>query len=237
MHAENSFITLTYDDEHLPVRASLDYPVFQRFMKRLRKSCGIPVRFFMCGEYGDLGRPHYHALLFGLDFPDRKYFKRSPSGERLFRSEILERLWPFGHSLVGDVTFESAAYCARYCCSKVTGDAAAAHYSRSDASGVYSLVPEFAHMSLKPGLGASWLAKFGTDVFPHDRVVIRGVECRVPKYYDVIFGRSDPDRLEEIKADRVATARLNYLDNTDERLAVREAVQVARSSLLKRGLV
>ena len=74
MHMFNSFVTLTYDDDHLPEYNSLNYKHFQDFMKRLRKSHN-GVRFYMCGEYGeDFSRPHYHALLFNCFFPDRSFF-------------------------------------------------------------------------------------------------------------------------------------------------------------------
>lgn len=130
MHDVNSFITLTYDDEHLPVGGTLVYADFQRFMKRLRKAFEpLKIRFYAGGEYGEgTSRPHFHACLFGLHFHDRKYFKRTSAGERIYTSDILSRLWPYGHSSVGNVTFQSAAYIARYCVAKVTGDLAAAHY-------------------------------------------------------------------------------------------------------------
>lgn len=127
LHTDNCFITLTYNDEHLPSDGSLNYRDFQLFMKRLRKRVSVPVRFYMCGEYGEnFGRPHFHACLFGFNFPDLKLWKSGKS--KLYRSPLLEELWPFGYSSVGDVNFESAAYVARYILKKVTGADAAAHY-------------------------------------------------------------------------------------------------------------
>jgi hypothetical protein len=143
MHPENCFITLTYNDLHLPDDRSLNYEHFQLFMKRLRKMIrdediraagdGVPffrkVRFYMCGEYGEkLGRPHFHACIFGYNFPDRKFWQKTSSKSSLDRSAILESLWPYGYSSVGNVTFESAAYVARYIMKKVGGDAADEHY-------------------------------------------------------------------------------------------------------------
>ena len=101
----NSFITLTYDDAHLPYRSDLDYPAFQRFLKRLRKTASSPVRFYMCGEYGPLTqRPHYHACLFNFDFADKTYWRTSDAGSRCYRSELLDRLWGLGHAECGAVT-------------------------------------------------------------------------------------------------------------------------------------
>lgn len=236
LYRENCFVTLTYNDEHFPYRGMLDYSAFQKFMKRLRKFTGTNgVRFYMCGEYGpENWRPHFHACLFNHDFADKEYYSRSPAGEKIYRSAALEKLWPFGFSSVGAVTFESAAYVARYCVAKVTGHNASAHYRRVDADGEYQLPPEFNHMSLKPGIGSRWLEKYRTDVYPHDYVVVRGVEVKPPKYYDRLFASQFPDDFEDIQFRRELDGKSRFADNTDERLAVREIVQRARSSQLVR---
>ena len=78
-------------------------------MKRLRKKYGSGIRFFHCGEYGELNRrPHYHALLFGFRPSDLCLFK-ADNGNPLFTSDILSNLWPYGFVTVGNVTFDSAA--------------------------------------------------------------------------------------------------------------------------------
>lgn len=239
LHERNCFVTLTYSDEHLPRRGMLDYEAFQKFMKRLRKHAApTRPRFYMCGEYGpENGRPHYHACLFNWDFADRTYWRKSPSGEKLYRSEILEKLWPFGNCEIGNVTFESAAYVARYCVQKVTGFNAKYHYHRVDQDGPYQLPPEFNKMSLKPGIGASWLEKYQDDVYPDDFVVIKGKEAKPPKYYDKLLTRWQPEIAEEIAFKREQDARAKYEDNTDARLAVKEKVAQARSQLLHRNQI
>lgn len=236
LYKQNCFLTLTYDDEHLPTRGMLDYPAFQKFLKRLRKHAApTRPRFYMCGEYGpENWRPHYHACIFGFDFPDKKYHAKSPSGERIYRSASLEKLWPFGFSSIGAVTFESAAYVARYCVQKITGHNARFHYRRIDSAGEYHLPPEFNRMSLKPGIGARWLEKYQLDVYPHDYVVINGKECKPPKYYDRLFSRQFPDDFEELQFEREKDGRSRYQDNTPERLAVKEIVARARSSFSQR---
>lgn len=227
LHAENCFITLTYRDN--PV--SLNYRDFQLFMKRLRKV--FPkVRFYMCGEYGEeFSRPHFHACLFGVNFPDRVRF-----GKSLFRSALLERLWPHGHSSIGAVTFESAAYVARYVMKKVTGDAAEAHYRfvDPDTGEVFDRTPEFCHMSLKPGIGADWLGKFFSDVYPTGQMVVRGVESQSPRYYDKLYRRADRAGFDGLKEARFVESLARYRDNYDYRLAVREKVVYARTRLLRR---
>lgn len=239
LYKRNSFITLTYDDKHLPENGSLRYEDFQLFMKRLRKRFKYSIRFYMCGEYGEnFGRPHFHACLFNHDFDDKVFWKTAGKGSKLYRSKALEELWPFGFSSVGDVNFESAAYVARYIMKKITGDAAATHYGVVDpeTGEITQRVPEFNHMSLKPGIGARWLEKYSTDAYPLDYVIIRGRKVKPPKYYDRLFNRSEGLTFEEIQYERELEGRARFADNTDARLAVREQVATARLSLYKRHL-
>lgn len=243
LYERNCFLTLTYDDDHIPYRGMLEYPAFQKFMKRLRKFAHPigqvvkPVRFYMCGEYGpENWRPHYHACIFNFDFDDKQKYAKTGSGEQIYRSESLEKLWPYGFSSIGAVTFESAAYVARYCVQKITGHNAKLHYQRQDADGVYQLPPEFNHMSLKPGIGAQFYGKYQSDIYPHDYVVVRGKEMKPPKYYDKLFKKNAPDEFEFLKFERELSGRANYQDNTPERLAVKEIVTRARASFLQRNL-
>lgn len=227
-HSANCFITLTYDDEHMPFPPSLYYPDFQRFMKRLRKDFApAKIRFFMCGEYGEENfRPHYHACIFGTEFDDRVLWERRPGGD-VFRSARLEKLWPFGYSSVCELSFETAAYVARYILKKVTGDLAEAHYRFVDfeTGEVHAREPEFAHMSLKPGIGGAFFEKYRDDIYPHDFVVVNGVRCRPPRYFDKLLRRVDSDEFALTKGDRMANPL--SIHNSDSRLATREQVQLA----------
>lgn len=241
---DNSFITLTYDDEHLRSDRSLAYRDFQLFFKRLRKSVlGRRVRFYMCGEYGvspggGLGRPHFHAAIFNWGFPDRKYWRTSDAGARSYRSAQLESLWTSGASELGDLTQESAAYVARYVMKKVTGDQADEHYRELDeVTGELTWrVPEFTHMSLRPGIGAGWFRRFHSDCYPHDRVVVKGRVGKPPRYYDTLMRRLEPQMIEDLKVARVERAKERAADNTPSRLSVREAVCKGRLSFFKRKL-
>lgn len=233
----NAFVTLTYDDSSVPPGGSLRYRDFQLFMKRLRKAMG-PVRFYMGGEYGEQTfRPHYHACLFGANFPDKKVYKTSGSGAKIFTSPLLDQLWPHGLATFGNVTFESAAYVARYCMKKVTGKGSEDYYRRVDPESgeIFDLVPEFAKMSLKPGIGALWFDKFSSDVYPHDFCVVRGKEVKPPKYYDRLFAKENPDEFEYIQFVRELDGRFRFPDNTEERLAVKEQVALAGLSQFKRS--
>lgn len=235
----NCFVTLTYGTDCVPAFGSLDHADFQKFLKRLRKSWGAPVRFYMCGEYGPLNkRPHYHACLFNVDFrEDRVPAGKSGSGAVFYDSARLRALWGHGNVSVQDLTPETASYCARYIMKKVLGDAARVAYSHVDEDGVVtSLRPEYAAMSLKPGIGAAWFEKYSRDVFPHDRVIQRGVERQVPRYYDKLYRKSAGLVVDEVEYRRQLRARDAAPDNTDERRVVREKVHQARVSNLNRGL-
>ncbi|WNK13727.1 MAG: replication initiator protein [Microvirus sp.] len=208
LHSSNCFITLTYSDEHLPQYNSLYYPHFSKFLKRLRKRySGTTVRFFMCGEYGDLNwRPHYHALLFGICFNDLKLWQRTKSNELIYRSSILESLWPFGHSSVGVLTLKSAGYVARYNIKKINGDLAESHYERFDqvTGEVYNLVPEFCQMSRKPGIGSDYFHKYKSSIYSVDAIVSKdGRRDRVPRYYDKLMKDIDGDTFDLIQSNRL----------------------------------
>jgi hypothetical protein len=252
LYSNNCFITLTYDNAHLPEDRSLNVKHFQDFMKRLRfHHRGLqpvidddgketfPIRFFHCGEYGEqLGRPHYHACLFNFDFPDKVFWKRS-NGVPLFTSKILSDLWGMGFVSIGSVTFESAAYVARYIMKKVTGDKAFEHYNEVDmhtGEVTRCLKPEYITMSRRPGIARRWFEKYHSDVYPADLVVLRGRKLKPPKYYDSQYEILDPFALDAVKHDRF-TKSLVHADNcTPARLAVREEVQLERLSRLVRNL-
>lgn len=239
LHDDNCFITLTYSDDFLPKDKSLDVRDFQLFMKRLRKHFGKGVRFFHCGEYGDkYGRPHYHAIIFGVDFSDKILWKVN-NGHRLYRSELLESLWPFGHSSIGNVTFESAAYVARYILKKKLGKGSWLHYAEVDFSTgevLFERKKEYTTMSRRSGIGKGWLDKYLEDVYPSDAVVVNGRKCRPPRYYDSLYEIQYPSDFSSLKQRRVENAKKHSTNNTPERLKVREQCQLSRLVRLPRVL-
>lgn len=186
----NCFLTLTYDDDHLPADYSVRKEALQLFMRRLRKRFGAGIRFFACGEYGDNTlRPHYHVLLLNFDFPD-KVLLCERKGHRVYTSKALRELWPDGLHEIGSVTAASANYVARYCVKKRTGAQASDHYTRfSPVDGsMHRVEPEFANMSRGGrgglgGIGTPWFEKFGSDAFPSDFVIIDGRKVRPPRFY------------------------------------------------------
>lgn len=230
VHEQNSFVTLTYSDDKIPPGATLRKRDLQTFIKRLRKAHNGTLSYFACGEYGDnTFRPHYHAILFGYDPADKKPHKRAKNGEMLYSSESLDTLWTHGHTITGNVSFESAAYVARYCLKKRTGLGSNHHYQ--------GRAPEYAVMSLKPAIGKRWLQKWNTDVYPHDYVILNGKKLKPPRYYDNLV----PDILSEtvlgdIKEMRKQAAELHSENNTSARLAVREEIQLRKQDQLRRNL-
>lgn len=189
------------------------------------------VRFYMCGEYGEKNfRPHFHALLFGVDFHDKVPFSESGSGQTLYISHKLSGLWGLGHCLIGNVTFESAAYVSRYVMKKVTGSKADAHYTRvlESTGEVVKVLPEFTRMSLKPGIGFEWIRKFHHEVYVQDKVHVHERGSKPPKYYDKYLEKIDPALLEDIQYKRYLDAIERSHDNTTARLSVRENVARAR---------
>ncbi len=237
MHEDNSFITLTFNDEHIPDDRSLDIVVFQKFMKRLRRRLSpILIRFYACGEYGEIyGRPHYHACVFGYAFPDKRPWKES-NGITIYRSALLEDVWPFGYSSIGDVSFQSAAYVARYLLKKINGPDAGDHYEyiNPETGEIRQLKPEYTNMSRRPGIGSTFLDKFMSDIYPSDFVVINNKKMRPPRFYDAKFELFSPKEHAQIKGKRKRDAIKNQDDNTPERLAVKMSVQKSKLKHLPR---
>lgn len=242
-HEENSWLTLTYDDDNLPYGGSLVKPHLQKFYKRLRKEIEpIKIRYFSAGEYGeDKGRPHYHICLFGFDFPDKHMYRVGDSGEDLYTSELLDRLWGKGRSEIGEVTFESAAYTARYCTKKITGDMAKDHYTVILLDGrMVEIEPEFAMMSLGrnrgDGIGAKHFDKYRDEIYPEDECVIRGKRSKPPRYYDKLLEETDVDLYEEVKRNREDFAEMRKSEETLSRRTQRRIVKEAQVSQLIRPL-
>lgn len=238
MHDDNAFITLTYDDENIPPGPSLVKSHFTKFIKRFRFEIKpITIRYYHCGEYGsNYGRPHYHACIFGYDFPD-KYLWSERKSIQLYRSPMLERLWPQGMSSIGNVTFESAAYVARYITKKYLGPTAAEYYERvdTDTGEIISITPEYTTMSLKPAIGKTWYEKFTTDVYPADEIVLRGRKLKPPRYYNGLYELQNPASMATIKKSRLQAAAKNAADSTSARLMVRERSKLLQIKNLKRN--
>lgn len=294
-HEHNAYITLTYNDKHLPANLSLQHRDFVLFMKKLRNAAfsasmgnesqlmigsntttqnysssgptleqpyssqhreeharttlwetirkiNTPpeIRFYMAGEYGELyGRPHYHSLLFGVDFRDKVYHGKTKAGEKIYLSETLNNLWGKGYTSIGRVTFNSAAYISRYVMKKQTGDGNKQNYEITDLETGEIIIQkkEYNCMSRATGIGKKWLTQFSPDIYTRDKVITKqGRELRPPRYYDKQYKRMDKAHLEHLKHARELEALAHIADHTTERLRVQETVANAKHRFQTRNL-
>lgn len=249
------FVTLTYDNEHcpwsqfdssgLPLFGSLNKRDVQLFMKRLRKRfCNVKIRFYLAGEYGENTlRPHYHAILFGIglcDIPDLEQHGVNELGDKYFISPMLAETWSCGFVLVSDVSWRTCAYVARYVTKKLNGP-----YSIDYA--VRNVIPEFALMSRKPGLGKEYL-ELHPESLDYANINLStpegGLKIRIPKYYLRQIQLTDEERYNKIMNERKRAAEdsmilelqktgLSYLDY----LEVKENKKLEQARVLKRNRV
>lgn len=239
LYKENCFLTLTYDEKHLPDNGSINVRAFQLFMKKLRReNPKVQIRFFHCGEYGDKGgRPHYHAVLFNFDFGDKTESGNS-NGHKLYSSKTLDRIWGNGMSNIGDVTFQSAAYVARYIMKKITGPESVEHYEtiHSRTGEIIQRNKEYTTMSRGHGIGQKWLYKFHADVYPHDFIVIDGKKRLPPRYFDDLYEKLYPGIFAKVKQKRSIRTPEQILEQDSFRLLAKELIAEAQFKQLKRNL-
>jgi hypothetical protein len=232
LHQDNCMVTLTYDDKHLPDDGSLRPRDTQLWLKRFRKEFpGKKIKFFLAGEYGDeKQRPHYHVLLFGIDFQNEVKYNKDDSRPSVV---VLEKTWGHGNVHVAPLTYETAAYVARYCLKKQESE----NDYVNKSNGVI-LSREFTRMSRRPGIAAEWLEKNHVDTYQDDTVIMQGNrKSRPPRYYDkLIEKKQGAEALKEIKRDRLEASALRRANNTPDRLRVRELVAKARNALRKRRI-
>lgn len=258
LHDSSCFVTLTYRNKeecttdqlrngyHIPADWSLSHKDVQLFLKRLRKKVG-KVRFYMCGEYGSrcihdldvdvyphdtckVGRPHYHLCLFGFAPP-----LGEPVTNNVYACPFLDDIWKHGFTSVGELTFQSAAYVARYVLKKVTGKNAEDHYMRIDETTGERiwLQPEYSQMSRRPGIGYEWFQKYHDDVYPSDEVPLPGggVAKGTPRYYDKLLEKHMPEVYEVIKGQRQEFIAQNKDEFSPARLYTKYKVKKAELEL------
>ena len=203
----------------------------------------------MCGEYGEeFKRPHYHAVIFGFDLPDRELWQVS-NDIPVFTSALLDDIWGMGFTTVGDVTWQSAAYVARYALKKINGDkrdeidekTGLKPYERCHlhTGEILEVEPEYATMSrggrTGRGLGYDFMQKFTSDIYPEDQCIVNGHPTRPPRYYDGIWEAMNPDSMAEIRERRTEVMKSFEHDNTWARLRQRKQVKEAQIKQLVRG--
>ena len=250
---------------HVPDDWSLHKSHFQKFMKRLRKAFpDQEIKYVYAGEYGkkckhgidlelvgcplcNCGRPHYHACLFNISFPDLVAYQ-SDGGVMRYTSPTLEKIWKYGFVDVGELNYNSAAYTARYVLKKVKAAKTLDHYMHYTLDGeVTFILPEFLDQSRggrsrkgqRCGIGAGWFEKYHSDVFPRDEVPVPGAGMMkgVPRYYDDIYAEMYPEEMEEVKRLRRAFQKEHKEEYTEDRLMDKHICKIARINLKKGGIL
>ena len=225
-HDSSYFVTLTYNEDNVPIAYdentgcvsglfTLDKRDPQLFMKRLRKACpNDKIRFYLAGEYGEnTGRPHYHAILFGLHLNDLKPFGRSETGNQYFISGFLDRVWNKGFVSVEPANYATCKYVASYVTKKI-----GIHPNK-----VYEdqfMVPPFSLSSRKPGIGYQYYDEH-PEILDTGKIILGtangSYEFMLPRYFKKKFSEQDPDRYDEmvLRHQRAAADRKEMiLDNT-----------------------
>lgn len=229
LHGKNNcVITLTYAPEHLPANGSIEPAHAVKFIKDLRaaedyragKGGEDPRRFktYGCAEYGEQrGRPHYHIILFGYTFLDQVEDPRTPG---YYSSDILTQIWGRGQTQIMDLTFESAAYVARYITKKLTETdktpAATKALIEEKLGPVVEIepntwrrerLPEQTVCVTQKGLGKEWFKEWKEDIYNGDKIYRstkdgRRIPMAPPKYYDRRYEIENQEQWEKIKQQR-----------------------------------
>lgn len=227
LYKDNCFITLTYNEDNLPDGASLKRADLQKFIKRLRKKLSanaIKIRYFYCGEYGKKGnRPHYHIIVFNWKPPDMYFFCYDNKKTPLYRSPIIEDLWKYGFSSVGEVTQDSAKYCAKYL--------------NKDLS-VKGQQKSFIGMSTKPCIGFNAIKEKWLD---SDNMYIDGKVIKIPRAYikQLAKNKDNWDKIDNIKIKRLFNSGcittqqfyLSHLDGTRSPVLIYENEEIMQSRI------
>lgn len=265
----NYFITLTYDEENITVPEVVETRegyVFteieelewsgtvvpeelQKFMKKLRKYFKYHfnhegIRFMACGEYGpETKRPHYHLILFNCPFPEDSFYNARVDWEKeiYWQNKILEKCWNKGISNITEATWNTIAYVARYITKKINGKQSEEIYAAQGQR------KEFFRTSRNPGIGKGYYDKFKEKIYEEDKILIKNKKgshwVKPPKYFDTLYEKENPEKLEEIKRKRqkqminslIIKGKTTSLTRW-EQLQIEQATKEETSSTLKRPL-
>lgn len=236
MHVDNWFVTLTYDDEHLPLpiptysRHSYDYGLwspllyedFEKFKKRLleyiRYHYNVDgIRFLMCGEYGPKnGRPHFHVIFYGLPLPDVvKHNDLTVKGRPYvyLSSEIIDNCWGKGFTTLGEVNWETSAYVGRYVMKKFSNLEEFDYCKLCYDNGWEPLPPEMRQASRNPGLARPFYDVNKDEIYNIDKVVLPNGRTPQPcQYFDRLFDLEDPELLSQIRENRKEKAFISQIN-------------------------
>jgi hypothetical protein len=239
-HRSKIFLTLTYDDENLPLHGSLQTRDLQLFIKRLRKAVApLKIRYYGVGEYGDTTRrAHYHAIIFGWEPFDGRLHTLGSAGDKLYVSDFISRLWTKGHHLYSPASEGTMGYVARYSVKKQTGQLGKETYKHLDeeTGELNKIKPPFSIMSLKPMIGGDHLDNFSDDYFRLGSTVINGIRKPLPLAYVRKLKKRNPGWHIDLIDRGAEFAYEHREDYTVQRMADADTVLKAKTQSLKRKL-
>lgn len=247
---QNWFLTLTYSEGALPqsvdpntgeIVGTLHFDHFSSFMKRLRAYFHDKghdgIRFLACSEYGSQTfRPHYHAIVFNLPLEDLRFYSVS-RGEKIYQSDLLDRIWSHGSVRVGEATFRSCGYVARYITQKLTG-------KEGDFYDRHGLEAPALRMSRRPGLAEGYYQAEKEKIWRYDKLVLLNQDNQPftvlpPRYFDE-KSEKECENFDQIKRKRLSAALIStdqLLRSTDltlENVNFLRADKIERSGVLTR---
>ena len=256
------FITLTYDDDHVPgmiVKTGeimrkvqytwkpgekrpdsvqiLLYEDIQKFLKRLRKDYKGKLRYFVAGEYGEqTARPHYHMILYGWRPTDlENLYKIHHNG--YYTSKWLADLWGMGQIQIAQAVPETYRYVAGYVTKKMY------EIDNKKANEYYELgqTKPFACMSLKPGLGDHYYQEHKAEIWRQGYIqCTNGKRAQIPRYYEKQMEAENPQRLWRIKQNRQKNAieqKRLQLEAQDYKTVLETKERVTKKQTKKRGIL
>lgn len=251
------FITLTYDDEHLPIAEKIEVPEGEtyendgtwttgtlyepdmvRFLNSLRKQFERQgyegIKYFYAAEYGSkTARPHYHIIL--LHCPLRPENFRDchvdANYKAHWKSEEIGKFWKEGMHDICQLEWSCAAYVARYCTKKLSYNVDKKDYY------VIGKIPEFVRMS--KGIGFTYLTGNLKKIYTTDEIIMRTVKGNIgsakpPKAFDRKLEQINPDLFEKIKisrqhaAERAEKYQQAITDYTDKQNLIMSAEKVKK---------
>lgn len=246
-HKKTYFLTITYDDEHVPHSSyvddfsgevkdilTLNPQDFTLFMKRLRyyysQKYDNEIRFYACGEYGSKTlRPHYHAIVFGLNVSDLKLVKQSGTGNNLYESELVNKAWNKGYVLLSESNFDTCAYTARYVMKKRKGKDA-------DEYEKFNIEPEFVRMSRMPGIATQYYLDHMDEIYKFDEIILKdGKKFKPPHFFDKMYEKDNPEDWQRVLDSRIACAKIS--DDTKERFFGDKYVRLTREEIAKQASI
>lgn len=228
--SESWFITLTYDEDHVPYldeiktkngvtftdmdeeaiewKGCLEPKDATNFMKRLRKHFKQEydidnIKFMLCGEYGGTTeRPHMHLILFNVHIPQETFYEptRTENGDYQYKNTILDKLWKNGFSNISEANWNTISYVARYVTKKQKGILSEEEYAAKGQR------PEFFRVSNRPAIGKAYYDKHKEEIYKYDKILVKNKKgshyIKPPKYFDKLYEAEYPERMKEIKRKR-----------------------------------